>query len=30
VIALVAALWLLLAVAGWLFVRHAQREDRGR
>jgi len=27
---LAAALWLLLAVAGWLFVRHAQREDRDR
>jgi len=27
---LLAALWLLLAVAGWLFVRHAQREDRDR
>jgi len=29
-VTLVAALWLLLAVAGWLFVRHAQREDRDR
>jgi len=27
---LAVALWLLLAVAAWLFVRHAQREDRDR
>jgi len=27
---LAVALWLLLAVAGWMFVRHAQREDRNR